>query len=110
MQTVSTTIKIRSMDPKEANRTHPWHRKLKKAHPEEVLFFQSLPETVRQNLWVELQTAAKAFGLPPAFTRADVETAFRRLARKMHPDAGGSHNGFQNLVSQRDLLLSQVRT
>jgi hypothetical protein len=74
------------------------------------LFFQSLPGTVRQNLWVELQTAAIAFGLQPGFTRADVETAFRRLACKMHPDAGGTHDAFQNLVSQRDLLLSQVRT
>ena len=74
------------------------------------MFFQSLPGTVRQNLWVELQIAAIAFGLHPGFTRADVETAFRRLARKLHPDAGGTHEAFQNLVSQRDLLLSQSRT
>ena len=74
------------------------------------MFFQSLPGTVRQNLWVDLQTAAMAFGLHPGFTCADVETAFRHLARKMHPDAGGTHEAFQNLVSQRDLLLSQIRT
>jgi hypothetical protein len=80
-----------------------WHRKLKRnAH-------SGIPGTVRQNVWVELQTAAIDFGLRPDFTRADVETAFRRLARKMHPDAGGTHDAFQNLITQRDLLLSQVR-
>jgi hypothetical protein len=26
----------------------------------------------------------------------------------MHPDAGGTHEAFQKLVSQRDLLLSQA--
>jgi hypothetical protein len=78
-------------------------------HPS--LFGESaVSETVRQNLWVEVQTAAIAFGLHAGFTRADVETAFRRLARKMHPDTGGPHDAFQNLVSQRDLLLSEVRT
>jgi hypothetical protein len=61
----------------------PWYRKLKRnAHA-------GIPGTVRQNVWIELQTAAIDFGLRPGFTRADVETAFRRLARKMHPDAGG---------------------
>jgi hypothetical protein len=80
-----------------------WRRKLKRnAH-------SGIPGTVRQNVWVELQTAAIDFGLRPGFTRADVETAFRRLARKMHPDSGGTHDAFQNLISQRDLLLSQVR-
>ena len=74
------------------------------------MFFQHSPETLRQNLWAELQTAAIAFGLHPGFTAAEVEAAFRRLARKMHPDAGGALDIFQKLVSQRDLLLSQVRT
>ena len=74
------------------------------------MFFQPSPETLRQNLWVELQTAAIAFGLHPGFTRAEVEAAFRRLAPKMHPDAGGTRDAFQTLVSQRDLLLSQART
>ena len=73
------------------------------------MFFQSLPGTIHQNLWIELQTAAIAFGLRPGFTRVDIETAFRRLARKTHPDAGGAHQAFQTLVSQRDLLLSQAR-
>ena len=77
---------------------------------EVALFSQSSPGIARQNLWAELQIAAMAFGLYPEFTRADIETAFRRLARKMHPDVGGTHEAFQNLVYQRDLLLGQVRS
>jgi hypothetical protein len=49
-----------------------------------------------------------AFGLTGCYTRADVELAFRRLARKAHPDMGGTHQAFQTLVTQRDLLLNQT--
>jgi curved DNA-binding protein CbpA len=58
--------------------------------------------------WWKYQEAAAAFGLRPRYTRADVETAFRRFARKVHPDAGGTHEAFQNLLAQRDLLLSRA--
>ena len=84
--------------------------RLKNARGRRALFFQPSPGTLRQDLWAELQIAAIAFGLYPGFTRADVEAAFRRLARKTHPDAGGTHEAFQNLVSQRDLLLREVQT
>lgn len=80
-----------------------------KIHPEENrLFFESRPERIRQNVWAEFQAAASAFELHVGFTRGDVEAAFRRLARKMHPDVGGTHQAFQNLVLQRDLLLSRA--
>lgn len=59
-------------------------------------------------LWWEIHSAAQVFGLNAGYTRADVELAFRRLARKMHPDMGGSQAEFQVLVAQRDLLLSQA--
>jgi hypothetical protein len=48
------------------------------------------------------------FGLTTGYTRRDVEIAFRRLVWDAHPDVGGSHEAFQNLVEQRDLLLSRV--
>lgn len=80
----------------------------KRGQREESLFFQSLSGTVPLNFWLELQRAAIAFGLRPGFTRADVEAAFRRLAPKMHPDAGGTDEDFQNLLSQRDLLLREA--
>ena len=58
--------------------------------------------------WWDLHSAAAAFGLTPGYSQSDVELAFRRLALKAHPDAGGTQDAFQSLVSQRDLLLSQA--
>ena len=60
--------------------------------------------------WWESQEAVTAFGLPLRYTRADVESAFRRLACKAHPDAGGTHEAFQKLAAQRDLLMSRAST
>lgn len=58
--------------------------------------------------WWALHSAAAAFGLTAGYTQSDVELAFRRLALKAHPDTGGTQDGFQRLVFQRDLLLSQA--
>jgi curved DNA-binding protein CbpA len=58
--------------------------------------------------WWKYQEAVAAFGLRPRYTRADVETAFRRFALNVHPDAGGTHEAFQDLLAQRDLLLSHA--
>ena len=59
-------------------------------------------------LWREIHAAASAFGLAAGYTRGDVDAAFRRLARKAHPDAGGTHEAFKILIVQRDLLLSEA--
>ena len=72
------------------------------------MFFNSTPDRLHRNFWAEFQAAVTAFELQVGFTREDVEIAFRRLARKTHPDAGGTPEAFQNLVSQRDLLLNQA--
>lgn len=61
-----------------------------------------------QKSLADFQAAATAFELHIGFTRVDVEGTLRRLARKMHPDAGGTHETFQKLVSQRDLVMSQA--
>jgi hypothetical protein len=42
------------------------------------------------------------------YTRGDVEVAFRRLARKAHPDVGGTREAFHTLVAQRELLLTDL--
>jgi hypothetical protein len=87
----------------------PWRCELSvSGYWEELLFFKSRPEPYGRNLWADFQAAATFFELHIGFTRVDVEGTFRRLARKMHPDAGGTHETFQKLVSQRDLLLSQA--
>jgi hypothetical protein len=66
-------------------------------------------ESYARGSWWEFHSAATAFGLPPHYTRNDVELAFRRLAPKVHPDTGGTREAFQALIVQRDLLLSQAR-
>jgi hypothetical protein len=58
--------------------------------------------------WCEIHAAASAFGLSAGYTRGDVDSAFRRLARKAHPDVGGTHEAFKILIAQRDLLLSEA--
>jgi hypothetical protein len=61
-----------------------------------------------ESFWWELHAAATAFGLHVGYIRSDVEAAFRRLARSAHPDIGGTLDGFQALVAQRDLLLRHL--
>jgi hypothetical protein len=44
-----------------------------------------------------------AFGLDPKkATKADVDAAFRKLAMKHHPDAGGDRKVFEKLVSMKN--------
>ena len=62
-------------------------------------------ESPARDPWHEVHAAATAFELPVGYTRDDVHAAFRRLARRAHPDMGGTHDAFQTLVAQRDLLL-----
>jgi hypothetical protein len=60
--------------------------------------------------WPAFNAAAIAFGLTVRYTRADIEVAFRRLARKAHPDVGGTHEAFRTLLAQRELLLNHTAT
>lgn len=49
-------------------------------------------------------------GLPATATRADIEAAFRRLARERHPDAGGSDAMMAALNAARDQALKERRS
>lgn len=48
---------------------------------------------------------ALALPLTGALDRAQIKAAFRRLAQRAHPDAGGSHAQFVRLSTARDALL-----
>jgi hypothetical protein len=52
----------------------------------------------------------EALALPAtgALDRSQVKAAFRRLAQKAHPDAGGSHEQFVRLTRARDALLQAI--
>ncbi|WP_294540010.1 J domain-containing protein [uncultured Rhodoblastus sp.] len=48
--------------------------------------------------------------LPPwgALTAAEINAAFRRLAKTVHPDAGGRHDDYIRLTEARDALLERA--
>jgi hypothetical protein len=61
---------------------------------------------------MSLATARQLLGLPADvdYTKADVIAAFRRAAKKAHPDVGGTEEMFRLLVEARDRLLAAIGT
>jgi hypothetical protein len=58
------------------------------------------PEKPRHNPYsahLGTLTAFLDLGLVPPATRKEVDKAYKRLARKVHPDVGGSHEQFLSL-------------
>ena len=53
------------------------------------------------------ERARKALGLPLGrpLVCAEIHQAFRRAAKSMHPDAGGSEDAFLELIAAQDVLL-----
>jgi hypothetical protein len=56
----------------------------------------------------EYAAALDLLGLPPGSSDDDVESAFRKSARRHHPDAGGDPVKFRAIVAARKLLLGRV--
>lgn len=56
----------------------------------------------------EYAAALELLGLPPGSSDDDVESAFRKWARRHHPDVGGDPSKFRALVAARRLLLGRV--
>lgn len=52
--------------------------------------------------------AALNLPMDGALDPVQIKTAFRRLAQKVHPDAGGSHEQFIRITQARDVLLERV--
>ena len=57
-----------------------------------------------------LADAMALLKVPANFTKEDVLVAFRREAKKAHPDKGGTAEMFQRLVEARDRLLASIGT
>jgi hypothetical protein len=55
-----------------------------------------------------LAEAMAFLGVPTDYTREDVLAAFRREAKKAHPDLGGTAEMFMKLVEARDRLLAAL--
>jgi hypothetical protein len=65
---------------------------------------------VPPSMQMPLEEARLLLGVPVNYTREDVISAFRRAAKKAHPDAGGAPEMFQKLVEARDRLLKSLGT
>jgi DnaJ domain len=55
----------------------------------------------------EHAAALRALGLEPGASDAEIESAFRKAARRHHPDIGGDSARFRALVDARSLLLGR---
>lgn len=49
-------------------------------------------------------------GLPQSATKGDIKRAYKRLARKAHPDGGGSHEAFLKLQKAYEAALIAARS
>ena len=56
----------------------------------------------------EYTAALELLGLPPGSSDNEVELAFRKSARRHHPDIGGDPAKFRAIVAARKLLLGRV--
>lgn len=53
------------------------------------------------------RTCWEVLGIQPNAPRETIEGAYKRLARSMHPDAGGTETGMADLNAARDMALGQ---
>jgi hypothetical protein len=66
--------------------------------------------TPSPSMQMPLADAIRMLGVPVNYTREDVIAAFRKAAKRAHPDAGGSPEMFRKFVEARDRLLAALGT
>lgn len=66
--------------------------------------------TVPPAMQMPLAEAMALLGVPADYTAEAIIVAFRRAAKKAHPDAGGTAEMFRKLVEARDRLLASIGT
>lgn len=54
------------------------------------------------------EAALTLLGLQPGFTRAELDAAFKKAIKRVHPDVGGSVDQAQAVNAARDLLLPRA--
>jgi hypothetical protein len=63
--------------------------------------FMAIEAPGRRSCWATL-------GIEAGSSRDEIERAFRELAKRYHPDTGGTHDEFVQIKAARDLAMSQV--
>jgi len=66
--------------------------------------------TIPPSMRMPLVEAMRLLGVTECYTRDDVIAAFRRAAKRAHPDAGGTAEMFGKLIEARDRLLAALGT
>jgi hypothetical protein len=63
-----------------------------------------------QRQQIDARQHRKTLNLPVdgKLERSQIKTAFRRLAQKAHPDAGGNHEQFIRITEARNALLEEI--
>ena len=59
---------------------------------------------------VQRREALRLLGLQDPVEPSEVVSAYRRLARRHHPDLGGDPDAFRSLTVARDRLLADARS
>jgi hypothetical protein len=62
------------------------------------------------SMQMPLADAIRLLGVPEDYTRDDVIVAFRKAAKRAHPDVGGTPEMFRKFVEARDRLLAALGT
>lgn len=57
-----------------------------------------------------LEEARKILGLKNGFTEKDLKVAYRKAARKCHPDIGGNNEDFQKVNEANEVLKNNLNT
>jgi hypothetical protein len=65
------------------------------------------PRSERRSQEDERATALRVLGLLPGSSEEEIESAFRKAARRHHPDVGGDPAKFRAIVDARNFLLGR---
>jgi dTDP-4-amino-4,6-dideoxygalactose transaminase len=82
----------------------------------DVLLTLATPRFGRRQVALKLPTAEECcrqlLGLPldRRLSETEIQTAYKRLAKQAHPDAGGNVKAFLELSAARDALMKERRT
>jgi hypothetical protein len=105
---------IRYVGEKEARK---WHEETKRRKAKFDAFmegYQPSPEmqAAADRIFARVRASTKPLandyallGIEPGATKRDIKNAYRRMARKLHPDTGGNEEAFKQLhLAYRKLL------
>ena len=95
-------------DERESARTDAYER----AHlddPAAIAEWDELSAWVEERIQQQHQAEYSLLGIEPGASKRDVKNAYRRKARKLHPDAGGDEAAFKQLYEAYRRVLAVAK-